>query len=306
MSGTAWHILAFGAIGVSLLLMAYRTWAIVRLPLHLRWELAPIPHEKGKGRYGGSYLEEYEWWTKPRHRSRLSPMMYMAREILLLRGVWQHNRGLWPLAFSLHMGIYLIAGMLLLVLVCAVLSLVESPPCILHSSLKTASVLALGSYVLGSVGSIGLVIKRVVDSSLRKFSTILRFSNLLFLGAVFVSGGYAWIGSGDPVPAMSRFVKGLITLDSGVTIAFPLSLHVVMALLFFLYLPMTDMIHFVAKFFTFHQIQWNDEPRDRKMERELSVLLAQPVTWSAPHVGADGEKDWTDVFTTRMSDEEKP
>jgi len=306
MSGIIWHIFAFGAIGVSSLLIAYRTWAMIRLPLHLRWELAPIPHEKGKGRYGGSYLEEYEWWTKPRHRSRFSPVIYMAGEILLLRGIWQHNRGLWPLAFSLHMGIYLIAGMLLLVLVCAALSLVESPPYILHSSLKTASVLALGSYVLGSVGSIGLVIKRVVDPSLRKFSTISRFSNLLFLGAVFVSGGYTWIASGDSVPAMSRFVNGLITLDSGVTITFPLSLHVAMSLLFFLYLPMTDMIHFVAKFFTFHQVQWNDEPRDRKMEKELSVLLAQPAMWSAPHIGADGEKDWTDVFTTRMSDEEKP
>jgi nitrate reductase gamma subunit len=98
MSGTAWHIFAFGAIGVSSLMIAYRTWAIVKLPLHLRWELAPIPHEKGKARYGGSYLEEYEWWTKPRHRSHVSPMMYMAREILLLRGVWQHNRGLWPVA----------------------------------------------------------------------------------------------------------------------------------------------------------------------------------------------------------------
>ncbi len=306
MSLSAWHIFAFGAIGVSSVLMAYRTWAIIRLPLHLRWELAPIPHEKGKGRYGGSYLEEYEWWTKPRHRSHLSPMIYMAKEILLLRGVWEHNRGLWPLAFSLHMGIYLTAGMLLLLLASAVLSLVPSPPQILDSSLRVASVFAVGGYLFGGIGSIGLVVKRVVDSSLRSFSTISRLSNLLFLGAVFVSGGCALIGSRDPMPAMSRFLQGLITLDSGVAIAFPLSLHIVMSLLFVLYLPMTDMIHFVAKFFTFHQIRWDDKPRDWKMEGELSVLLAQPVTWSAPHVGAEGEKDWTEVLTARMSDEEKP
>lgn len=306
MSGTAWQVFTFGAIGVSWLLIAYRTWAIIRLPLHLRWELAPIPHEKGKGRYGGSYLEEYEWWNKPRARSRLSPMRYMASEILLLRGVWQHNRGLWPLAFSLHTGMYLISGMLLVLLVSAVLSLAESPPYILRSSLRIASVLALGGYLLGGVGSIGLVLKRVLDSNLRPFNTISRYANLLFLGAVFVSGGYAWIDSGDSIPAMSRFVKGLITLDSGVTVAFPLALHIAVSLLFVLYLPLTDMVHFVAKFFMFHQIRWDDEPQDRRMERELSVLLAQPVTWSAPHVGADGERDWTDVATARMTDEKEP
>ncbi len=306
MSGTAWHIFAFAAMGVSSLMIAYRTWAIVRLPLHLRWELAPIPHEKGKARYGGSYLEEHEWWTKPRHRSHVSPMIYMAKEILLLRGVWQHNRGLWPLALSLHMGIYLTAGMLLLLLANAAFSLGPSPPQILDSSLRVASVFAVGGYLLGGIGSIGLVFKRAVDSSLRPFSTISRYSNLLFLGAVFVSGGYAWIESGSTMPAMSLFVKGLITLDSGVTVAFPLSLHIVVSLLFVLYLPTTDMIHFVVKFFTFHQIRWNDEPREQRMERELSVLLAQPVAWSAPHVGADGEKDWTDVVSARMSDEEEP
>jgi len=306
MSGTAWHIFALGTIAISSLLIAHRTWTLVRLPLHLRWELAPVPHEKGKGRYGGSYLEEYEWWNKPRAKSRVSPLMYMASEILLLRGVWRHNRGLWPLSFSLHMGIYLVSGMLLLLLASAVLSLAEAPPYILHSSLGVASLLALGGYLLGALGCIGLFLKRVFDSSLRPFSTISRYGNLLFLGAVFVSGGYAWIDSADSIPALSLFVKGLITLDSGLTVAFPVALHIVITLLFVLYLPLTDMIHFIAKFFMFHRLRWDDEPQNTRMERELSVLLSQPVTWSAPHVGANGERDWTVVATERTSDEKEP
>ncbi len=28
-----------------------------------------MAHEKGKASYGGSYLEEPDWWTKPRHSS---------------------------------------------------------------------------------------------------------------------------------------------------------------------------------------------------------------------------------------------
>ena len=47
MSGIVWHIFAFGTIGIFLIVITYRTLAIIRLPVHLRWELAPIPPEKG-------------------------------------------------------------------------------------------------------------------------------------------------------------------------------------------------------------------------------------------------------------------
>ena len=97
------------SVAVFLLVLAYRTINIIRMPVHLRWELAPIPHEKGRGHYGGSYLEEYEWWRQPRRKSRLAPLKYIAVEILLLRAVWKNNRSLWPLTFAFHGGIYLIA-----------------------------------------------------------------------------------------------------------------------------------------------------------------------------------------------------
>jgi nitrate reductase gamma subunit len=279
---------------------------MAKLPLHLRWELAPVPHEKEKARYGGSYLEEYEWWSKPRHRSPVSELVYMGKEILWLRGVWQHNRGLWPLSFSLHAGMYLLSGMLLLLLLTAVLSLAESPLYILHAFPRVASLLALAGYLLGGVGAIGLVLRRALDPNLRPFNTISRYANLLFLAAVFVSGGYAWMVLGDSTPALSRFLKELITLDSAVTVAFPLAAHILISLLFILYLPLTDMIHFVAKFFMFHRVRWDDEPQGRRVEREVSVLLAQPIAWSAPHVGADGERDWTLVATERTSDDKGP
>ena len=127
MSGIVWHIFAFGVICIFLLVVTYRTLAIVRLPVHLRWELAPIPHEKGKGRYGGSYLEEYEWWNKPQRRSRIAPIIYMAKEIFLLRGIWENNRALWPLTFAFHIGIYLIVVMLFLSLLNAVFTIAQVP-----------------------------------------------------------------------------------------------------------------------------------------------------------------------------------
>jgi len=305
MSGSVWHIFTFGAIGFSLIVTTYRTLAIRRLPVHLRWELAPLPHERGKSRYGGSYLEEYEWWNKPRSKSRITPTLYMAQEIFLLRGVWKHNRALWPFTFSLHMGLYLIAGMLFWQVVTALLVIAQSPSYILDFSLGLASVFAGVGYLLGSLGAVGLILKRVFDSNLSAFTTRSRYLNLLLLGAVFISGSYAWLNSRDFASGMNLFMKGLITLDAGATAAFPLSLHLVIALLFILYLPLTDMMHFVAKYFTYHEIRWNDEPRNEKMEKELSILLAQPVTWAAPHVKADGRRNWVDIAATEMSDDKE-
>ncbi len=305
MSGIVWHIFAFGVICIFLLVVTYRTLAIVRLPVHLRWELAPIPHEKGKGRYGGSYLEEYEWWNKPQRRSSIAPVIYMAKEIFLLRGVWEHNRALWPLTFAFHIGIYLIAGILFLSLLNAVFIIAGVPLYVLNVSLGIASVFALVGYPLGSLGAIGLILKRALDANFRPFNTITKYFNLVFLGAVFISGAYAWFSSPDFASEMSLFMKGLITLDTGVTLTFSLSLHVVISLLFILYLPWTDMIHFIAKYFTYHEIRWNDAPQDEKMKRKLRGLLAQPVSWSAVHVKANGKKNWVDITTKKTSDEKE-
>ena len=303
MSGIVWHILVFGAIAVFLAVAIYRTLAIIRLPTHLRCELAPIPHEKGKAGYGGSFLEEFEWWRQRRHQSRLAPYLYIAVEILSLRGVWKHNPGLWPLSFAFHMGIYLIFFMLIFGIVSAILIITQVSPAVLNVFLGITSILAILGYILGSLGAIGLLLKRALDPSLRSFNTVSKYFNLAFLGAVFVSGAYAWSTSGF-ASEMSLFIRGLVTLDSGLTLSLPLSVHIILALAFLIYLPFTDMVHFIAKYFTYHTVKWNDQPKDEKMERELRRLMAQPVGWSAAHVAADGKKNWADL-TTKKTDDEK-
>lgn len=304
MQGIAWHILSFIAVGIFLIAIAYRTFAIIKLPIHLRWELAPVPHEKGKQNYGGSYLEEYEWWDKPRIKSRSAPWIYMAKEIFLLRSVWQHNRSLWPFSFSMHLGIYLIVGTLFLQVLLAVFTSLRIPGNFLDVTQGIGSVFAVGSYLLGSFGTISLFIKRTLDANLRSFNTTSRYFNLIFLGAIFLSGAYSWLQTGDAISEMGLFINGLITLDTSIRVEFPLSLHLVISLLFLLYLPMTDMIHFIAKYFTYHEIRWDDEPQTTKMEKELNGLLAQPVTWSASHVKAGAKANWVDVATTELTNEE--
>ena len=37
-----------------------------RAPLHLRWEVYPVPHERpDRAKHGGSRFEEVDWWQKP-------------------------------------------------------------------------------------------------------------------------------------------------------------------------------------------------------------------------------------------------
>ena len=42
-------------------------------PLHVRWELYPVPHEGERAKHGGSYLEEFEWWKNLDGSSKDSP-----------------------------------------------------------------------------------------------------------------------------------------------------------------------------------------------------------------------------------------
>lgn len=302
MSGIFWHIGVFGALAIFLIATIYRTIAIARLPVHLRWELAPTPHEKAKMKHGGSYLEEYEWWNKRRQTSWLAPLLYMAVEIFLLRAIWRHNRKLWPLTLSFHMGIYLVFLMLLLSIVNAILMVTNVSASVLDVFLVITSVVALAGYLLGGLGAVSLLLKRIFDSDLRSFNSTSKYFNLAFLAAVFISGVYSWFAVPDFALTLSRFVEGLVTLDTGLIVVFPLSLHVILASLFFLYLPFTDMVHFVAKYFTYHEIKWDDSAKDARMEKELEGLLAQPVSWSAEHVKADGKKSWAEL-TKKQSDE---
>jgi nitrate reductase gamma subunit len=303
MSGIFWHIGVFGVLAVFLIVTIYRAVALARLPVHLRWELAPIPHEKGRGKYGGSYLEDYEWWKKRRQTSWLAPLRYMVVEIFSLRAIWRHNLKLWPFTFAFHTGIYLVFAMLILSILSAIFIITGVPASVLDVFLTITSVVALAGYLLGGLGAIALILKRALDANLRSFSSASKYFNLAFLAVVFISGAYSWFATPDFARTLSQFIRGLVTLDTSVSVTFPLSLHVILASLFFLYLPWTDMIHFVAKYFTYHEIKWDDSPKDARMKRELEGLLAQPVSWSAEHIKADGKKSWAEL--TKKSDEKQ-
>src|SRR5574337_791431 len=96
-----------------------------RHPIHLRWELYPVPHEDPRRvMHGGSYFEEVDWWTKPRGFNLLGELRFMVPEMLFMKGLWEFNRALWIRSFPFHFGLYLLIGTGGLVLVAAIFDLV--------------------------------------------------------------------------------------------------------------------------------------------------------------------------------------
>ena len=147
--------------------------------------LAPVPHEKGRDKYGGSYFEDFEWWRKPRHRSLITVIKYMALEILLLRAIWKHNPVLWPLSLAFHTGIYLVILAVLLSIISALMSIGDTAS---ETLLDITSVIVIIGYILGGLGAICLIVKRIIDANLRPFSSFTTYFNLLFLLSVFITG----------------------------------------------------------------------------------------------------------------------
>ena len=112
------------------------------------------------------------------------------------------------------------------------------------------------------------------------------------------------------MPSFSRqvlaFVSGLFTVNLSLQLSGLLTAHLLLAMGFLAYLPFTQMMHFVAKYFTYHEVRWDDKPLEvgGKMEKEIIGLLGQKPTWSAPHLAADGTKNWVDIATGSGAEDE--
>ncbi|MEJ2677694.1 MAG: respiratory nitrate reductase subunit gamma [Gemmatimonadota bacterium] len=295
-------LLCYGLLAVFAVGFVGRSVRIARLPVHLRWELAPVPKERTRGRYGGSYLEEYEWWKQPRDESLVGELAYMGKEIVFLKALWEHNRRVWWVSYPFHVGLYVLVAATFVLGLGGLLGVVGA---------AGAAGVLLGSWlpalvgagcVLGVVGGLGLLVSRLVRWDLRAMTTGVAYFNLLLLLAVFVTGGLAVLAVPGFGGEVAGFAGKLVRGDTSVALPGMLAAHVLVTLAFLAYLPFSQMMHFVAKYFTYHQVRWDDEPMvvGSRLEEEVLELLKQPVTWSAPHLRGDGVKNWVDLATEEV------
>lgn len=300
------YMIAYSAVAIFTVAVVIRFLMWSRMPMHVRWELYPVAHEGAKASYGGSYLEESEWWKKPRHFSLAGELGAMVPEILFLVALREHNPKLWTRSFPFHFGLYLAAGCTALMAVAGVL--VIALPGVMAGGVGAAVRLLIpavgyAGLVLGLIGALGLIQRRR-QRPLRDYSAPMDTVNLVFFVVAFSVALVTALAVDRSFATVSQLVGNLVTFrvaplaGTGAAVILP-SVSAILLAMLLAYIPLTHMSHFVGKYFAYHAIRWADEPNlpGGKQEKVINELLNRPVSWSAPHIGGDGKKSWLDVAT---------
>lgn len=298
-------ILLYGAIYTAALVFligcTFRAVHYARLPLHLRWELYPVPHEEpARAKHGGSYFEATDWWDKPIPFNLFGELKSMLPEMLFQKGLWAFNRTMWFLSFPFHFGLYLLIGSTTLLMARAVLSLLTPQfasgwiGLILHYAYGVGW---LAGAALTVAGTLGLLIRRLTNKELKTYTVPADVFNLLFfvvtLGCLLA--GYLLHPQG--APKALALAQGILTFDTKLRFPALLAPGLVLGALLVAYIPMTHMSHFIAKYFTYHAVRWDDRPslKGGILEKRMAEFLTYRPRWAAAHVGADGTKRWADI-----------
>ncbi|MFH1417150.1 MAG: respiratory nitrate reductase subunit gamma [Planctomycetota bacterium] len=311
--------ITYGSVGVFILAVLWRAVRISRLPVHLRWELYPVAHEKGRASYGGSYLEESDWWTKPRESSLAGELKVMIPEIVLLAGVWEHNRKHWLRTFPFHFGLYLLAGLLVLLLVGGIAMAAGATVSV--EAVGIAALLYHATYivgyagmVLGLIGAASLLGRRLFNPDYREYTKKADHFNLFFFILTFTVALLAHAATDPYFTDLRTYFAELVTLggftetvEAPHAFGFLTAVEIVLVSLLLAYIPLTHMSHFFTKWFMYHDIRWSDEPnlRGGKIERQVNEMLHYPVSWAAPHIRGDGKKTWADVATAGVEEKDE-
>lgn len=298
-SMTGLQIAIYASLGIFVVAVIVRVLRYRLTPIHMRWELYPVAHEKGRHHYGGSRFEELDWWTKKAEKDRFNELWEMMQEILLLKGVWKNNRSLWCFSFPFHVGLYLGALWLVVLVVGGTLELagvqIQGTLASVQSSLL--AVTAYAGFGLAGLGAVGLLLRRAGSAELRRFSGLSEFVNLILIAAV----AFAVVGiqvTADPLFAHTqKFVTSIMAFRAPADLPVALQAQMWMGAFLLAYIPVTRMSHFVAKYFLYHDVRWHDTPNTRgsKIEARIQQALQFGVSWDAPHIPKG--KKWGEAVT---------
>jgi nitrate reductase gamma subunit len=278
--GFEWLMILLGWFSAALFIIvsAYKMYKVATSPLNVRWEVYPVPHEEGKRRqYGGSYMEEMDWAHKPHAGSLVSEVVEMSTEIFLLQRVRKHNPyGIWLFSMAMHWGLYLGVGLLGLLVIGNFFTL--------PALALLTDVVGIVAFALGTLGALGLTVKRATDRNLNLYTAPIDYFNLLLIAAIFVLGLASWAMAGSFAPHRA-YIGSVLTFK-------PTALPLFVALtflvfeLFVIYMPFSKLIHYFAKYFTYHSQLWDDmfKVKGSPIDKKVVEQLAYTAAWSAPHV----------------------
>jgi nitrate reductase gamma subunit len=288
-----WQLILYLSLLILLIGLVYRIHRIISLPVHLRWELYPVPHQKGKSHYGGSYFEDSNWWLKPASYSYSGEIGAMAREIFAIGTLFKNNRKLWLSSFPFHLGLYFLtafAGFLIFGAIFRINNIDISaisygiiPRSIYYLTLIFGGI----GYILGALGAAGLLLGRIFRQDLRDYSSRVDYFNLVLLLLIFTTGIYSWISVDRSFDIVRSLIGKMIIFRAVSDAPLQEKIHLVTVALFLAYMPFTHMTHFVGKYFSFHSVRWQDNPSipGGKTEQAIKKSLDGKIGWSASHIG---------------------
>jgi len=291
------YLITYAGIVIFCAAVLKRIISYINNPIHVRWELYPVAHEGGgKAEYGGSYLEEVDWWKKPRETSKINELKVMAAEILGLKAVHEYNRPLWFVTYPFHLGLYFTIMFLVFLFIGSIAGLMGMEALAVMAIVKFTGPLG---FILTLCGATGLLYKRLTDAKLKIYSSVEHYFNLIIFIVTMGVAIITWLFV-DPNFVMAKtFVAGLISFKL-TGISSPLFLiQILLIVATIAYIPFTHMSHFFMKYFLYHDIRWDDKPNIDSPETnaKINVVLNYPVTWSAEHIAGHGKNTWAEVAT---------
>ncbi|RPJ54852.1 MAG: hypothetical protein EHM12_13235 [Dehalococcoidia bacterium] len=268
----------------------------LRLPTHLRWELYPVMHEK-QYQYGGSYFEHVDWQTRIRQKHFVKSILFFSKEYVFFGSYLRWKKSYWVVLYICHIGFIMLIVFQIFCFVSSIVAVygVEISPRSHNIAGKIFYYFVLLSGVIcfmsGTIGNIGLFIKRMADENLKAYASPDMYFGYTFNLILFLFGLYVWYYVDPAFSGYMGFWRGLITLKP-VTVEPALAVFIIILALHLIYLPFTRAFHYISRIFAFFLILWDDEPnvRGSKLEHNLQALLNQKVSWSAPHIKAG--KTW--------------
>lgn len=235
-------------------------------------------------------MEEPEWWSKPRQISKASEIKDMLKEMLFIKKLFQNQRSLWWISYLFHLGIYIMIAWTILLVAGAITDLagisVNSHASVWPALLYYLTIFTgLVGFIITTFGAASLLLRRIFDPILKKYTTPQEYFNLILLVAVLVSGIIVWS------PDLTFGTARQITADAITLSIVPntaLLIHLLLWEVMMVYIPISKMGHYVGKYFTFHKILWENEPNvaGSNIENRLKAeTRTRPTTkWSAPHM----------------------
>lgn len=305
------YIVLYAAVLVFLIACVVRALQYSRAPVHLRWDLYPVPHEApSRAEHGGSYFEESEWWKQPSHFNLWGELKVLVPEVLFLKGCWEFNRKLWYRSFPFHFGLYLLIFTAAVLAFCGILSIVS--PNFMAGNFGTAiqwlyGFTGVAGLLLAILGALGLMLRRLTDPKLKIYTVSGDIFNLLFFIVAFGTFALGYLTRPDSSPDMVALSKAWFTFDVSLEISPLLILGLLLIGILVAYIPMTHMSHFIAKYFTYHSVRWDDAVNRKggSIEARLAECLAFRPNWAASHMKADGSKTWAEIVAINPTQGEK-